>query len=75
MSTIYLTDPSLSHPSLGTLIGRDSDGAYQFLGIQYATLENRLAESQLKTNYKSPVDARNHGYASRCGRMALHCQE
>lgn len=62
MSTIYFTDPSLSHPSLGTVIGRDSDGAYQFLGVQYATLQHRLAESQLKTEYKSPVDARNHGY-------------
>lgn len=62
MSTIDFINPSLSHPSIGTILGRDVDGAYQFLGIQYATLQDRLAESQLKTEYKSPVDARNHGY-------------
>lgn len=80
MSTIYFTDPSLSHPSLGTLIGRDTDGTYQFLGVQYATLQHRFAESQLKTEYKSPVDARNHGYDPRAifvlfPRMAKRCLE
>lgn len=71
MSTIYFTDPSLSHPSLGTIIGRDCDGAHQFLGIQYATLEHRFAESQLRTQYTSPVDARSHGYSLRVvGTMA-----
>lgn len=65
MSTIYFTDPSLSHKSLGTFIAHDADGAYQFLGVHYATLEHRLAESQLKTSYKSPVDARKHGYDAR----------
>ena len=47
----------LDHPDLGTFIGQQSDGVQQYLGIQYATLRNRLAEPELRTYYESPIDA------------------
>jgi carboxylesterase type B len=56
MATITVT-----HPSMGQVKGLDNDGVYQFHGVQYATLKDRLAESQVKTTYESPVDATSHG--------------
>ncbi|CAK7203393.1 hypothetical protein SEUCBS139899_006126 [Sporothrix eucalyptigena] len=52
----------LQHPSLGTFHGRSEAGVVQFLGIQYATLEDRLAEPQLKTEYGGQIDATKVGY-------------
>ncbi len=59
MSTV-----TIQHPSIGEIVGRVGDGVHQFLGVQYATLENRLAESKVKTSYPSggSVDATRHGY-------------
>ncbi|CAK7228948.1 hypothetical protein SEUCBS140593_007082 [Sporothrix eucalyptigena] len=51
----------LQHPSLGTFHGRSEAGVVQFLGIQYATLEDRLAEPQLKTEYGGQIDATKVG--------------
>ena len=42
----------LSHPSLGKIQGKLHNGVLQFLGIKYATLNDRFAE---------PVLARGHG--------------
>jgi carboxylesterase type B len=52
---------SIEHPSIGSIKGLDHDGVYQFHGIQYATLKDRLAESQVKTTYDTPLDATSHG--------------
>ncbi|KAL1889728.1 hypothetical protein Sste5346_008714 [Sporothrix stenoceras] len=41
----------LHHPLLGTVRGRVGVGVVQFLGLQYATLKDRLAEPELKTTY------------------------
>ncbi|EHY61023.1 hypothetical protein ABEF95_010221 [Exophiala dermatitidis] len=55
----------LRHPSIGPIHGLDrGNGVHQFLGIQYATLQDRLAEAQLKTTYQTPVDAANYGPSS-----------
>ena len=44
------------------MIGRDDhNGVLQLLGLQYATLKNRLAESELKKRYHSPIDATKYG--------------
>ncbi|KAK5192072.1 hypothetical protein LTR47_003529 [Exophiala xenobiotica] len=61
MSTV-----TIQHPTIGEVVGREVDGVHQFLGVQYATLENRLAESKVKTAYPSggSVDATKHGPSS-----------
>ncbi|OAP54791.1 esterase/lipase [Fonsecaea erecta] len=59
MSTV-----TVEHPSIGSVKGREGDGVYQFLGVQYATLADRLAEAQVKSTYESPVDATSHGPSS-----------
>ncbi|OCT48318.1 putative carboxylesterase [Cladophialophora carrionii] len=56
MSTV-----TVEHPSIGSIRGLEGDGVYQFHGVQYATLKDRLAEAQVKTAYQSPVDATSHG--------------
>ena len=56
MSTV-----TIEHPSIGTIKGLDGEGVCQYLGLQYATLKDKLAESQVKTAYDSPVDATSHG--------------
>lgn len=61
MSTV-----KIQHPSIGDIEGLDGDGVYQFLGVQYATVKDRLAESQVKTAYEGPVDATRHGYEKSC---------
>lgn len=53
---------TIQHPSIGDVVGRDGDGVVQFLGIQYATLRDRFAESQVRSQYHSPVDATSHGW-------------
>ncbi|KIX96457.1 uncharacterized protein Z520_07723 [Fonsecaea multimorphosa CBS 102226] len=59
MSTV-----TVDHPSIGSVKGLEGDGVYQFLGVQYATLDDRLAEAQVKSTYESPVDATSHGPSS-----------
>ena len=68
MSTV-----TIQHPSIGEIVGREGDGVHQFLGVQYATLENRLAESKVKTAYGGggSVDATRHGYVD-VVRLHLH---
>jgi carboxylesterase type B len=56
MSTV-----TIDHPLMGTVVGRDGDGVEQFLGVRYATLEDRLAESRIRSTYQSPLDATRHG--------------
>ncbi|KIW10037.1 hypothetical protein PV08_11813 [Exophiala spinifera] len=55
---------TLNHPTLGEITGRDGDGVTQFLGVQYATLENRFAEAQVKSSYSTPLNATAHGPSS-----------
>lgn len=62
------TTVTIEHPSIGSIKGLDGDGVVQFLGVQYATLKDRLAEAQVKTAYESPVDATVHGYCALCAR-------
>jgi hypothetical protein len=38
---------NLHHPSLGEVLGIRKDSVAQFLGIKYATLEDRFAKSKL----------------------------
>ncbi|KAK6385818.1 uncharacterized protein PV06_07234 [Exophiala oligosperma] len=59
-----MTTATINHPTIGQIKGRDGDGVTQFLGVQYATLENRLAEAQVKSSYSTPVDATAHGPSS-----------
>ncbi|KAF2270515.1 alpha/beta-hydrolase [Lojkania enalia] len=53
---------TLKHGELGELKGNVIDGTAQFLGLKYASLENRFAQPQLVTNYGAgPVDASKYG--------------
>ncbi|KAF1996665.1 alpha/beta-hydrolase [Amniculicola lignicola CBS 123094] len=55
MSTTYV------HPEIGQLKGNIVDGAVQFLGLKYASLQNRLAPSELVTSYRPSTDASKFG--------------
>jgi carboxylesterase type B len=55
---------TIDHPSIGTIKGLSGEGVYQFHGIQYANLKDRLAPAQVKTSYNSPLDATSHGPSS-----------
>ncbi|KAL4882136.1 hypothetical protein BJY04DRAFT_217460 [Aspergillus karnatakaensis] len=47
-----------SHPLLGTVTGRQNDGVAQFLGLKYATVQERFAHSELfQPTAKGMVDA------------------
>lgn len=50
------------HPELGEIQGLKANGIIQFLGIQYATLKDRLSEPVLRTDYPENIDARHYGY-------------
>lgn len=53
---------TLDHPEFGQVTGTAVDGTVQFLGLKYASLENRFAPPQLVTSYGSvPVDATKYG--------------
>ncbi|CAK7222510.1 hypothetical protein SEUCBS140593_004923 [Sporothrix eucalyptigena] len=52
---------TLHHPLLGTVRGRVGVGVVQFLGLQYATLKDRLADPELKTTYGGETDATRLG--------------
>ncbi|KAF5714315.1 esterase lipase [Fusarium mundagurra] len=50
----------LQHPLLGCVNGTDGD-VMAFRGIQYATLENRLAQAVMKDTYPKVIDATKYG--------------
>jgi hypothetical protein len=50
----------LQHPLLGCINGSDGD-VVAFRGIQYATLENRLAQAVIKDTYPREIDATEYG--------------
>jgi carboxylesterase type B len=54
---------TLQHPTLGEITGTVKDGVVQFLGIKYATLENRLAVPVplFKNDGRGPIDATKFG--------------
>ena len=48
--------------SLGGVRGKDHDGVVQYLGLQYATLKNRLADAELvETRNGDVLDATKDG--------------
>lgn len=52
----------LTHPKLGNVVGKDEHTLCRFLGIQYATLTNRLADAQLATSSsRGEIIAEKHG--------------
>lgn len=54
----------LEHPSVGQIHGvqpQKQAHVEQYLGIQYATLENRFARGKLVESYKSPTQATKTG--------------
>ncbi|KAH8732619.1 carboxylesterase-like protein [Phaeosphaeriaceae sp. PMI808] len=53
---------TLKHPKLGELHGNLVNGTAQFLGLKYATLENRLAAAKMINSYgPGPTDATKYG--------------
>lgn len=56
---------TIQHPALGTVRGKaadDGSGVTQFLGIKYASLEDRFAPPELvKGDAAKGVDAREFG--------------
>lgn len=53
---------SLNHPDLGQIDGVSVDGTVQFLGLKYASLEDRFAPPKLVTKLgSSPIDATKYG--------------
>lgn len=54
---------TLQHPALGKITGVVKDGVVQYLGIKYATLENRLAAPfpLLENSGRGPIDATKFG--------------
>jgi carboxylesterase type B len=51
------------HTDLGEIQGNSHDGVAQFLGLKYASLENRFAAPSLVTHYSSgQTDATKFGY-------------
>jgi carboxylesterase type B len=52
------------HNDLGDIRGNSCDGVVQFLGLKYASLENRFASPSLVTHYSSGLtDATKYGYS------------
>ncbi|KAF2874797.1 carboxylesteras-like protein [Massariosphaeria phaeospora] len=53
---------SFDHPELGQLKGNSTGGTVQFLGLKYASLENRFAQPKLVTSYGSgAINASTYG--------------
>lgn len=53
----------LHHPVLGEVKGNLVNGVVQFLGIKYASLENRFSEPRdIEYSGQAPVVATRHGY-------------
>ncbi|KAJ5361867.1 alpha/beta-hydrolase [Penicillium brevicompactum] len=54
--------PPFYHPALGTIRGISKNGAYQYLGIKYATLENRFAVPRImEYDGNGEINATMHG--------------
>lgn len=54
---------TLNHPSIGNVVGNaDCEHVTRYLGLQYATLNDRFAPPQMK-NYtlNDTIDATTHG--------------
>jgi carboxylesterase type B len=52
---------TLNHAELGEVKGNVKGVTAQFLGLQYASLANRFAPPQLKTQYGFSIDASKFG--------------
>ncbi|POS81392.1 carboxylesterase [Diaporthe helianthi] len=64
MASKTITTTILEHPSVGQIHGVQPQGqahVEQYLGIQYATLENAFARAKLVETYKSPIRATEPG--------------
>ena len=56
---------TFTHKELGAVKGNTKDGVTEFLGIKYASLENRFAPPSLVTSYGAgPLDATKFGCAN-----------
>lgn len=57
---------TIEHPTLGRIRGKTNNGSVQFLGLKYATLENRLAEAKLYHSdaRSGEVEATQYGYVN-----------
>ena len=53
---------TLSHPDLGKVQGKPGEGVIQYLGIKYASVENRLAPPELIQQYSGTIDGTKLGY-------------
>ncbi|KAL1887618.1 hypothetical protein Sste5346_010119 [Sporothrix stenoceras] len=52
---------SLAHPVIGQVVGKESGHITQFLGIKYASLQDRFAEPQLVSYSGKDLDATKYG--------------
>jgi carboxylesterase type B len=52
---------TFKHTDLGEVKGNIRGGTAQFLGLQYASLEDRFAPPQLRTKYGASIDASKFG--------------
>lgn len=53
---------TLKHPDVGVVTGNVVNGTAQFLGLKYASLENRFAPPKVVTDYGSgEIDASKYG--------------
>lgn len=53
---------TFTHPTLGELRPKLADGVEQFLGLKYASIENRLSPPKLyKKDIEGAIDATNFG--------------
>jgi hypothetical protein len=53
---------TVSTTSLGEIRGKVEDGVAQYLGVKYATLENRFAEAELVVSREGDIlDATKNG--------------
>lgn len=53
----------LHHAAIGQIQGKYGKGVVQYLGIKYASLEDRLAEPQvMEYSGEEEIDATRHGY-------------
>ena len=54
--------PILNHPLIGKVQGKYNKGVVQYLGIEYASLEDRFADPEVvKYSEVQNIDATRHG--------------
>jgi hypothetical protein len=64
-SNINTMPITIQHPGLGEVKGNAADGTAEFLGLQYATIRNRLATAEMISNKGTEcIDATSYGYVS-----------